>query len=538
MRRIYLTGAIVVILAIVTLGFTLSASATSWSNSFFVDESAKNSDVAIDANGGLHFVWLTSPGGRLEYRHCSDANTCDAIEKLPKIKGDAVALALALDSQDRPNVVWEQRKGQDSAIYYSRRNDGGWSEPDKISDGLPSHLPDIAIGGDDVKHIVFESVRGDSRAVYHGTRGGNSNTLQVIELESAAASNRVSGGRNVRVAVDSKGRAHMVWNSESNPPRIKYAYQRADGAFVTPIVVADQNRAQAPDLAIDLETNRVGIIWETRADELASFAFYRNGEQLFRRSNITGGYDSVRRPRLAADCGGRFHLVFQRQRLIQTDWNIYHRVFNPADEMFSTTERITQSDTDDAAPVIAATNFIAIGYNVADNTSVQAMRGELDSVCYGEPTPVPTPFPTQPPTGEWEHIPNHDARIVYTKGWQTFDANKASEENYARCQKGGACKKNSSAELVFTGGTRVEWVTAYASNYGRADVYIDGEAFEIVDLCAPNRNSGKPKFGVRTYILDGNENTPHSIKIVAVGHTSCSSVNKNFVAVDGFNILR
>ncbi|MCC7161292.1 MAG: hypothetical protein IT331_02270 [Anaerolineae bacterium] len=537
MRRFYLIGAAVALAAIITFLFTLSASATAWGNAFGIDTPGKNPKVAIDSSGGLHFVWWNPKRARIQYRFCSDPTTCGPVEKLPVLDGEAYAPALALDAQGRPNVVWEQHRDGKSAIMYSRRGGGSWTKPKRVSDHPKSILPDIAIGGDGVKHIVYESVEGDGRGIYHSTRGGGSNTLQLIELERAEASDFAAAGRNVRVATDKNGRAHMVWNTATTPSRVKYTYQTADGSFVAPILVADQNQAQAPDLAIDRKTNRVGIVWETRRNDLASFALYKNGDRLFRRDKITGGNDIMRRPRVAVDCGGRFHLVFQRQRLIQTDWNVYHRVFNPADEMFSAVERVTEADTDDAAPVISATNFIAIAYYIADNNSVQAIQGELNSVCYGDPTPAPTAFPTAPSEG-WEHIPNHDARIIYTKGWQTYDALKASEDNFARCQKGSSCKQNSSAELVFTGGNRIEWETAYANNYGRADVYLDGKAFEVVDLCALNRDSAKPKFGVRTYILTGNANTPHSIKIVAVGRAGCTDGAKNFVPVDGFNILR
>jgi hypothetical protein len=60
----------------------------------------------------------------------------------------------------------------------------------------------------------------------------------------------------------------------------------------------------------------------------------------------------------------------------------------------------------------------------------------------------------------------------------------------------------------------------------------------LPDLCDSNCSSVKPKFGVHTYVHSGNQNTQHSIKIVASGHASCTQGNKNFIAIDGFNILR
>lgn len=537
MRRIYLTCVMVALAAVVTLLLALRVSATTWGDSFYVDAPAKNPDIAIDSTGGMHLVWWNSKRDRIQYRYCADANSCDAAETLPELEGNAFDPALALDPQGRPHVVWEQHKNSKSIIYYSRRNNTAWTKPARISEGGQSALPDIAIGSDGVKHIVYESVESNGRRIYHVARGGGSNSLQLIELSNAEPSGQVASGRKVRVALDSRNRAHLVWNTTGNSTRVKYSYQNAGGTFVTPLVVADRGQAQAPDLAIDRETDRVGIVWETGKDKLASFALYRNGDPLFVQTDVTGISELVRHPSLAADCGGRFHIVFAGQQLIQTDWNIYHRVFDPVNESFTPTERVTDSTTDDTSPVIATTNLVALAYSVVDTNSVHAQRGESSLSCDDSPTPVPTASPTAPPDG-WEHIPNQDARIHYARGWNTLDSNNASEGNYARCQKDGKCRENASAELVFTGGTRIEWVTAYASNYGKADVYIDGKAFEVVDLCAPNRNSVKPKFATRTYILPGNAKTQHTIKIVAVGHSGCSDVNKNFVVVDGFNILR
>ena len=104
-----------------------------------------------------------------------------------------------------------------------------------------------------------------------------------------------------------------------------------------------------------------------------------------------------------------------------------------------------------------------------------------------------------------------------------MDVVKASDSSFARCETGGTCKIKSSAELLFEGGARIEWETSYRNSFGKADVYLDGRAYEAVDLCKLNSKSSRPKFGIRTYILSGDATTPHSIKIVATGHSGCST---------------
>lgn len=523
----------------VALLLTVTVSATTWGDPAEIASPAKRPAVAMDANGEIHFVWTNPERGTLWYRHCTAVDACDDAERLPNLDGDALSPALALDSQNRPNVVWEQVKGKKHTIYFSRRDAGTWSDPVAYSNQPESVLPAIAIGSDDVTQVVYESVQSNGRAIYYVTEPDNQlpGPPTLVELELLSPDEKVANGRNVRIAVDGNNRAHVVWNLARRPFGVKYTYQDGSGNFVPSKIVADNNQDQTPDIAIDAETNRVGIIWETRRNDRAAFLLLENGVEVFRKNNVEGGFDTVRRPRLAADCGGKFHIVFQREKSDKSDWNIYYREFNPTDESFTDPLRLTQSQKDDAMPALAASQKGVLAFITGRGRILNAMQADIDTLCHGQPTPTPTLSPTIPASG-WEHIPNHDARIVYTKEWKTIDHTKASDGNFARCEKDNRCEKGASAKISFTGGTRIEWETAYANTYGKADVLIDGSAFERVDLCALNRNSSKPKFGVRTYILSGDANTEHSLEIKFVGHSNCSDVRRNYVAVDGFNILR
>ncbi len=539
MRRPILIFTPLVIAFAVALLLTMSATATTWSDPAEIANPAKRPDVAIDANGEIHFVWINPDRGTIQYRHCTAVDTCDNAEKLPNLDGDATSPALALDSQNRPNVVWEQVKGKKHTIYFSRRDAGVWTDPVAYSNQPESVLPDIAIGSDDVTQVVYESVQNNGRAIYYVTEPSSQlpSPPRLVELELLQPEDKVASGRNVRIAVDGDNHAHVVWNTAKRPFAIKYVYQDSNGNFVAPKIVADKNQDQTPDLSIDAETNRVGIIWETRKNDRAAFVLLENGVEVFRKNNVEGGFDTVRRPRLATDCGGNFHLVFQREKSDKSDWNIYYREFDPNTETFTDPLRLTESQKDDAMPALTTTDKGVLAFITGRGGILNAMQAEIDTVCHGQPTPTPTLSPTIPSSG-WEHIANHDARIVYTQAWNTVDNTKASDGNFARCETNNRCQKGASAKIEFTGGTRIEWETAYANTFGKADVLVDGKVFERVDLCSLNKKSAKPKFGVRTYILSGDANTAHSLEIKFIGHSNCSDVRRDYVAVDGFNILR
>lgn len=516
---------------------TFSVSATMWTDPFRVSDLAKRPAAAIDSTGEMYFVWANPNRNVLQYRHCAAPDTCDAIEQLPKLTGAARAPALALDSQQRPHVVWEQVAAKKHTVYFSRRDAGTWSDPIALSDQPRSIQPALALDADDAAHVVYESIQQNGRAIYYVTQSSNQapRPPRLLDLETVDDSEKIAGGRNARIAVDGNKRAHVVWNLVRRPFGVKYTFQDANGDFGAPQVIADGGRAQTPDISIDRETNRVGIVWEARKSNRAAFVLLENGVEIFRKKNV--GPEVARRPRLAADCGGRFHIVYQRAKTLKDEWDIFYRQFDPTNNSFSAPLRLSPSKKNDIQPTIAANKAGIVAFVTGKGGVLNARQADIEGICYGDPTPTPTLTPTVPTTG-WEHIPNHDGRIVYVNAWKTVDAAKASDGNFARCETDGKCKKDSSAKLEFTGGMRIEWETAYANTYGRADVLIDDKVFERVDLCKLNQKSSKPKFAKRTYILSGDATTAHSIEIKFIGHSNCSAVKKNYVAIDGFNILR
>lgn len=516
---------------------TWNASATMWGDPFVVADPAARPAVALDSTGAMHFVWANPDRGTIVYRRCASVNVCDKTERLPKLHGEATAPAIAIDSQNRATVVWEQKNGDKHAIYLAQRGSGGWSAPVRISDQPVSRLPAIAIGGNDVLQIVYESIQKNGRGIYLATFAQTATSPRLIELETIDDSTaQVAVGANPRIAVDANNAAHIVWNSAKKPFEVKYTYWNG-GGFVFPKIVGDNQQDQNADISIDPVTNRVGILWETRKNNHAAFLLLENGVQVLRKDNIGAGADMVREPRLATDCGGRFHLVFQRARSARGDWNVYYRQFDPTNKTFTSPIRLTDSRRDDAQPALAVQRSGVLAFITGSGGRLSAIQGETQSVCHGDPTPTPTVTPTIPVFG-WEHVTNQDARIVYTREWTALDNVRASDGNYARCGIDGNCRKGSSAKFSFKGGTRIEWQTAYANKFGKVDVYIDDHIFERIDLCDLNRNSSKLKFGTRTYILSGDANTEHSIEIKFLGDSSCSSKNRGYVVVDGFNVLR
>lgn len=515
-------------------------------------------NIAIDPQGRPNVVWESRDGGSYSvYWARRENGVWGAIEKVSNEPYSELP-DIAIGPQGIVHVVYQSKQNNTGYVYYAETGD---SFATLTKRELSQHTSDAPIA-----------------------------TAAETNLTSLSAEGtQLSNGMYPRLAADANDRAHIVWNAPS-PYGIYYRIQKANGDFDNTITVSTGHKDQVPDI-VYAPNGSTGIVWSTYDNFNAAFAEYVNGQPDLKKYDIDGGLEQSMWGRLAADCNGLFYFAFQGKADASGNWDIFARTYNAANNKFGKRMTIGDTGSHEQTPAIAVTNVGAIVYTNTSNDSVMAATSDLGITCGAEPThtptatdvasatatstptstdmpgatntptatatnttaptvtPTSTDVPTALPTATAtatdnvasgvEHIASNDPRIVYSGAWKNYKYKKATDDEYARCGGAKQCKKSASAELSFTGGTRVEWETVYAKTYGKVQVWIDGKLFERVDLCRPNRKSADPKLGVRTYILSGDANTPHVIKIQPLGkHSKCSPYKSNFVAVDGFNIAR
>lgn len=586
----------------------LAVSATTWNPAYNLGASGTKPSVAIDSQGGIHYVWWEPTSKFIQYVYCAGLTqaACSAVETLPNNGGASYYPNIAIDPQDRPNVVWESKDGSSYSVFWSRREGGQWTAIKKVSSEPYSELPDIAIGPLSTIHVVYQSKQDNTGYVYYVESKDGFGTLTTVTIDTlnsdlpvttaadAAENENVAGsqlanGLYPRIAADANDLAHIVYNAPS-PYGIYYRIQQPSGTFGDKITVSTGRKDQTPDITVS-PNGAVGILWGTYDNFNAAFAEYNDGKQDLKKYDVDGGLAQSLWPRVAADCAGLFHFVFQGKTDPSASWNVYERTYDSSSNTFGARETIGSTSGQEQTPNIATTRLAAIVYANTSGATANASTADLGISCGGSATATPTatatattvpgatatrtptatatatatttriatststppatptttatPMPSATPTATntpasgQEHVPSSDPRIVYVNGWKQYDGRNPTDGSYMRCGGRTKCKKNSSATLSFTGGTRVEWETLYANTYGKAQVWLDGKLVEQVDLCKLHPKSAKPKFATRTYLLTGDASTPHTLQILALGiHSNCSDYRANFVAVDGFNILR
>jgi len=365
------------LLAVTLLVPLTAAAATNWSLPIALGSGGTKPAVAVDAIGQQHFVWWEPSSKKIQYASCTGAegSNCINASDLPS-NGASYYPNVAIDPQGRPNVVFETKFGGSYQIFWTRKESGGWSTPVKISNKPYSELPDIAIGTNGVIHVIYQSKQNNTGYVYYAKNKGDTwskgKALTQVKSEKPLSTfgevaeegvnhpeaKQLSNGFFPHIAVDSGNHVHAVWNAPS-PYGIKYRYQMGNKKWSKTITVANGQKEQTADIAVAPD-GTVGIVWGRYNDFNAAFAKYRNGKRDNYVSDIDGGLAQSLWPRIAADCAGKFHFVFQGKPTPDYSWNVYYRSYDPSANLLGNRTVISQLGAQEQTPAIAVGSVAAI----------------------------------------------------------------------------------------------------------------------------------------------------------------------------------
>lgn len=218
----------------------------------------------------------------------ADSRTRRSLGQVSRGDAPATLSTLALDPQGRIHVAWTAFDRGIGRVFYSRSDRataGGWAPPLALSSptayaGYPSM--DVDPGGR--LHLAWYGIREASagQPVAHGaiyeifyvTHPGRPDGRWSAPL-------RLSGGFpdsiNPALAVDNRGRVHVVW-FQSDGQAYQITYGRRDGTtWSAPVALTSGPRpATKPAIALDGD-GRVHIVWERSVGGRTSIHYMSGG---------------------------------------------------------------------------------------------------------------------------------------------------------------------------------------------------------------------------------------------------------------------
>ncbi|MBX7251550.1 MAG: hypothetical protein K1X50_06155 [Candidatus Promineofilum sp.] len=245
--------------------------------------------IASDASGKLTIVAAatsitTGEMGLLVVSRAADGAWQTATVALPRIDA-APALSLALDSTGRPHVIVTGRTADGSpALLYAHASPAGWVSETVAIPHAPRGQLALALDSQDRPVVLYEI----------GNQPGPGATLSLARRDAAGWHHQTVGVGLILVgkslALDAGDRAHVVFG-DNDPTQLVYRWETEDGWQT----LIEPGKGFAPNLALD-ETGQPHLVYVGQNNHLI-YATLGDGfwrETWLREAEPAGGHNTLR----------------------------------------------------------------------------------------------------------------------------------------------------------------------------------------------------------------------------------------------------
>jgi hypothetical protein len=237
-------------------------------------QNAFQPQVAVDPDGRATVVWSRSDGSnaRIQSVRLGPDGSPGQIQTLSAAGQSAIEPQVAVDPDGSATVVWSRSDGSKSRIQSVHVDaDGAPGEVFTLSSSTQDAFePQVAVDPEGFATVVWRFFDGTNWRI-QTTRllptGGLGFPVLTLSTDSLDAS-------EPQVAVDSQGRATVVW-WHPDPLRKNWveAIRRADGALTGPpqVLSAEGQDARQPQVAVDSQ-GRATVVWRHQDGPSSTFS--------------------------------------------------------------------------------------------------------------------------------------------------------------------------------------------------------------------------------------------------------------------------
>ncbi len=278
---------------------------------------------------------------------------------LSNTAGSSYAPRLALDGRGTLHLVWQD--WIDTAphwayiLYANKPAGGAWSAADYLPAHNQGNTPALAVGADDVLHIVWSNAQSNISTIYRRPDG----------LWSAVTDLTTSGSAyDPDVAVGKNGRTQVAWRERFGPSEnaIYYRAIQADGSWgAAEMVSTEGGNATTPAIVVDA-AGATHLLWYHPDSGDTYYAFKPVGEAWAAPQGLPFRPWLYSTEQFASDSQGRLHLAWS-----ETDGN------SGSSQVLSATKPLTMTEWSEPTAAAGGTypyfsaNHVALTIDGQDN---------------------------------------------------------------------------------------------------------------------------------------------------------------------------
>ncbi len=215
-----------------------------WSGKLLIAEDNFPNPVRLAAapDGSLWVVWRDADGTAIRYRRSTDGGqTWNFGGDVASQSGNMSMPDIAIGSDNVPHVVWYLRQGaaNENTARYADWNGSGWNVGNiGGGDGYVAD-PSIVVDGGNAQHVVYRRQNGDNWIVQYVARGAG----QSWGSQENVRTTNGNAGYPPAVAVDNSGGVHVTWSELSGGGRDIFYSAKLAGqpGFIVPVNVSEHS---------------------------------------------------------------------------------------------------------------------------------------------------------------------------------------------------------------------------------------------------------------------------------------------------------
>jgi hypothetical protein len=217
--------------------------------------------IAVDRGGALHATWSEHVSGNWEilYSAKPKGGSWTTPTNISGTAGDSYASAVEVSYDGTVHVVWEDYTyGAIDILYSMKAVNQPWLEPVNLSSNSGGSLAAaIAVSTDNRLHVVWEDGTSGTAQILYTTRQGAGPWTPPLNI-----SNNLGWSMRPSVAADPDGNVFVVWSViASGASQIYYSSKTGNGSWAPPTSISEGvTQSSTPSLV--WSDNTLHVVWE------------------------------------------------------------------------------------------------------------------------------------------------------------------------------------------------------------------------------------------------------------------------------------